>query len=105
MSPTGSPGSPRLRSPAKSGFPSGRSAAAAAPSSSVARARPSGAAPSTRTSWATAPRVRAPQMVGASTLLHPKDTEGTTASGLNTAKAAATTSPGTWPMTDPRLVK
>ena len=54
---------------------------------------------------ATAPRVRASQMVGASTLLHPNSTAGTTAAGLNTANAAATTSPGTWPMTEPRLVK
>jgi hypothetical protein len=28
-----------------------------------------------------------------------------TTSGLNTPKAEAITSPGTWPMTDPRLQK
>ena len=46
-------------------------------------------------SWPTAPFVRAAQMVAASTLLQPNRTAGTTASGLKTAKAAATTSPGT----------
>jgi hypothetical protein len=34
-------------------------------------------------------------MVAASTLLQPNPTAGTTASGLKTANAAATTSPGT----------
>ena len=52
-----------------------------------------------------APSSRAAQMVAASVSDQPKSTEGTTAAGLNTAKAAATSSPGTWPMTEPRLVK
>ena len=42
----------------------------------MARPSPSGSAPRTRTSWATAPRVRAAQMVGASTLLQPNSTDG-----------------------------
>ena len=105
MSPTGSPGRPRLSSPAKRGRPSGRNGAAARASSSVARPSPSGSDPRTRTSWPTAPCVRAAHMVAASALVQPKATAGTTASGLKTAKAAATTSPGTCPSTEPRLVK
>jgi hypothetical protein len=44
-------------------------------------------------------------MVAASVRLQPSCTQGTTISGLNTAKAAATSSPGTCPITEPRLVK
>ena len=95
MSPIGSPGSPRLRNPAKSGLPSGRNGSTAFVNNAVAFASPSGSGPRTRTSCSTAPFVRAAQMVGASTLLQPNSTAGTTASGLKTANAAATTSPGT----------
>ncbi|CAB4569471.1 unannotated protein [freshwater metagenome] len=52
-----------------------------------------------------APLSRAEQIVDASVSVHPYDTEGTTTAGLKTAKDAATTSPGTCPMTEPRLVK
>lgn len=52
-----------------------------------------------------APRRRASQMVGASVSVQPVVTAGITTSGLNTAKAAATTSPETCPMSEPRLVK
>jgi hypothetical protein len=58
-----------------------------------------------RRSWPVAPAVRAAQIVGASVRAHPAATAGTTTSGLKTPKAAAITSPGTWPMTDPRLQK
>ncbi len=58
-----------------------------------------------RRSWPVAPSVRASQMVAASVRVHPCATSGTTIAGLNTANAAATTSPGTWPMTEPRLQK
>ena len=44
-------------------------------------------------------------MVGASVSVQPKVTAGTTASALNTPKAAATSSPGAWPRAEPRLVK
>ena len=44
-------------------------------------------------------------MVGASVNPQPAATAGTTAAGLNTAKAAATSSPGTWPRAEPRLQK
>ena len=52
-----------------------------------------------------APSVRAWQIVAASVFVHPNVTAGTTASGLNTPNVAATTVPGTWPRTLPRLVK
>lgn len=58
-----------------------------------------------RCSWAMAPASRAAQMVAASVRVQPWVTDGMTAAGLNTAKAAATSSPGTWPITEPRLVK
>ena len=38
-------------------------------------------------------------------ICHPAATPGTTNLGLKTPNAAATTSPGTWPMQAPRLVK
>ena len=41
----------------------------------------------------------------ASVSVQPKVTAGTTTSALNTPKAAATSSPGTWPSAEPRLVK
>ena len=52
-----------------------------------------------------APSSRAWQIVAASVLVHPNVTAGTTASGLNTPNAAATTVPRTCPITLPRLVK
>ena len=51
------------------------------------------------------PSSRAAAMVGASVSVQPKVTAGTTASALNTPKAAATSSPGAWPRAEPRLVK
>ena len=104
-SPSGVPGRPTLLRPAKSGRPSGRTGATARASSSVARSTPSGRSPRMRTSWAVAPVVRAAQMVAASVRVQPWATAGTTTAGLNTPKAAATTSPGTWPMTEPREQK
>ena len=44
-------------------------------------------------------------MVSASTSFQPSRRTGTTTAGLNTANAAAMTSPGTWPSTEPRLQK
>jgi hypothetical protein len=44
-------------------------------------------------------------MVAASVRVQPKATAGTTTAGLNTANAAATSSPGTWPRHEPRLQK
>jgi hypothetical protein len=44
-------------------------------------------------------------MVAASVIDQPDVTAGTTTDGLNTAKADATTSPGTCPSRDPRLQK
>ena len=44
-------------------------------------------------------------MVAASVIDHPKVTAGMTAAGLNTAKAAATSSGATCPITEPREVK
>ena len=44
-------------------------------------------------------------MVAASVSDQPNATAGTTAAGLNTPNPAATTSPGTWPISEPRLVK
>ena len=44
-------------------------------------------------------------MVEASVTAHPRSTQGTTTAGLNTANAAATSSPGAWPSAEPRLVK
>jgi hypothetical protein len=58
-----------------------------------------------RANWAVAPRVRAAAMVAASVSAQPCATAGTTAAGLNTAKAAATSSPGTCPSAEPRLQK
>jgi hypothetical protein len=58
-----------------------------------------------RCNWPTAPSVRVAQMVAASVCVQPWSTSGMTTAGLNTPKAAATTSPGTWPMTEPRLQK
>jgi hypothetical protein len=58
-----------------------------------------------RRSWAVAPTVRASQIVAASVSVQPWSTSGMTTAGLNTANAAATTLPGTWPMTEPRLQK
>ena len=49
--------------------------------------------------------VRASQIVAASVSVQPYVTAGTTTAGLNTPNAAATTSPGTWPITEPRLQK
>ena len=66
---------------------------------------PSGEVPRSRTSCAMAPLSRAAQMVAASVIDQPWLTEGMTVAGLNTPKAAATTSPGTCPITEPRLVK
>ena len=101
MSPTGSPGRPRPRSPAKSGLPSGRSGSTADASRSVARPhRPARG----RGSAQVAPPHRGRGGAdGRRCDLAPADpTEGTTASGLKTANAAATTSPGTCPITEPR---
>ena len=58
-----------------------------------------------RSSCATAPSVRAVAIVFASVSVQPYETLGTTAAGLNTANAEATSSPGTCPRQDPRLVK
>jgi N-acetylmuramic acid 6-phosphate etherase len=44
-------------------------------------------------------------MVAASVSAHPAATAGTTTAGLNTAKAAATSCPGTCPSAEPRLQK
>jgi hypothetical protein len=52
-----------------------------------------------------APVVRAWHMLAASLRVQPSRTAGTTTAGLNTPNAAATTSPGTWPSTEPRLQK
>ena len=91
--------------PAYSERPSGRSGSTARASSSFTRSRPSGSSPRIRRNCPTAPSVRAWQIVAASVLLHPSSTQGTTTSGLNTPNVAATTVPGTWPRTLPRLVK
>ena len=104
-SPMGLPGRPHETNPANSGRPSGRSPVHAWSSSSVARSRPSGSGPRIRSSCAVAPSLRAARMVAASVSDHPTSTRGTTIAGLNTAKADATTSPGTWPRMEPRLVK
>ena len=56
-------------------------------------------------SWPSAPSVRAARIASAPAISHPAVTKGTTTSGLNTPNAAATTSPGTWPSTEPRLQK
>jgi hypothetical protein len=85
--------------------PSGRSGSTARASSSLARSTRSGSGPRIRSSWASAPSVRAWQIVAASVLVQPNVTAGTTTSGLNTPNVAATTVPGTWPSTLPRLVK
>lgn len=58
-----------------------------------------------RASGPMAPSVRAAPISSAVGCSHPSATRGTTTAGLNTPKAAATTSPGTCPSTDPRLQK
>ena len=71
----------------------------------MTRARPSGWSPRTRCSMAVAPRSRASRIASRLAICHPASTAGTTTLGLKQPKAAATTSPGTWPMHAPRLVK
>ncbi len=61
----------------------------------VARSSPSGSGPRMRSSCATAPSVRAVAIVLAFVSVQPYVTLGTTAFGLNTANADATSSPGT----------
>src|SRR4029077_19496970 len=68
-------------------------------------AMPAGADPRILVSWAREPSVLACPMVAAFVSDHPNVTAGMTAAGLNTAKAAATSSPGTCPSNDPRLQK
>ena len=91
--------------PAKSARPSGRSTAVARESNVRARDAPSGFSPMMRCSCPIAPSSRAAQIVVASVSVQPYATDGNTTSGLNTENAAATTCPGTCPITEPRLVK
>ncbi|PQM49414.1 hypothetical protein C1Y40_00364 [Mycobacterium talmoniae] len=74
-------------------------------SSATTRSTPSGRAPNTRCSWATAPSVRTRHTALASVRPQPWVTAGITTAGLNTANAAAITSPGTCPNSEPRLQK
>jgi len=84
-----------------------RSGSTARASNAAARANPASSAstPVVRSNWATAPERRAAKIVSASVSDQPNSTHGTTAAGLNTANAAATTRPPTWPISEPRLVK
>ena len=68
---SGSSGMPSEAMPAYSDRPSGRSGSTARASSSLTRSTPSGASPRMRCSWATAPSVRAWQIVAASVLVQP----------------------------------
>jgi hypothetical protein len=74
-------------------------------SRAVTVANPAGDSPRMRANWAVAPRSRAAAMVGASVNPRPVATAGTTTAELKTAKAAATSSPGTCPRAEPRLQK
>src|SRR5215472_2492588 len=103
--PIGEVGTSWARTPAYNGLPATGSEVLAGPRASRSCSMPAGAEPRILLSWATEPAVLACPMVVASVSDHPAVTAGITAAGLNTAKAAATSSPGTCPSEDPRLQK